>query len=241
LFFNQQPNQPDWVSEIDAMIVAQERGWPVFNGYSGNTPPGYGVSNRCAQLPRRILFFMEFNHQETEQFYLDMIQRAVPLGFDDCDPNWWQKKPVVSVASGPLPAESFSQLELKAQAMDINSYGIRARFSITNHGTGAIPAYSSTQNDVYLAWRLIGVDQAEPWPGFDARKRPDLDIIPGTTSPQVIGVDAPQTAGLYRLEITVVQDNGPALSDKEMPILAFHPLIQVDETLNVTIIENPNP
>ena len=94
LFLNSQPLLPEWVSEVDAMMLGQELGWPIFNGYSGNSPLGYGGRTEyCSQLPKRILLYMGWVHQKNERFYLDMIQRAVPVGFTDCDPGWWTKMP----------------------------------------------------------------------------------------------------------------------------------------------------
>ena len=85
--------KPDVENEIDAMLVAQDLGWPVLNGYSGNFPPGYGVTNTCRVLPERIMAYMQFAHISDGAFYLTMMKRVVPVGFDDCDPNWWTKMP----------------------------------------------------------------------------------------------------------------------------------------------------
>jgi hypothetical protein len=82
-------------SEIDAMLVAQELGWPVFNGYSGNFPPGYNdnILNMCRVIPDRIISYMKFANISNESFYLGIMKRVVPVGFDDCDQEWWIKMP----------------------------------------------------------------------------------------------------------------------------------------------------
>ena len=85
--------KPNVENEIDAMLVAQDLGWPVLNGYSGNFPPSYGVTNTCRVLPERIMSYMQFAHISDVAFYLTMMKRVVPVGFDDCDPNWWTKMP----------------------------------------------------------------------------------------------------------------------------------------------------
>ena len=36
------PSEPEqWPRELDAMLFAQDHGWPTLNGYSGNAPPGH--------------------------------------------------------------------------------------------------------------------------------------------------------------------------------------------------------
>jgi hypothetical protein len=85
--------KPNVENEIDAMLVAQDLGWPVLNGYSGNFPPSYGVTNTCRVLPERIIAYMKFAHISDVVFYLTMMKRVVPVGFADCNPNWWIKIP----------------------------------------------------------------------------------------------------------------------------------------------------
>ncbi len=82
-----------WETEIDAMLLAQELGWPTFNGYSGNFPPGYASPRSCEQLPARILTFMKLNGISDPSYYLDLMNRAVLVGFTDCDPAWWVTVP----------------------------------------------------------------------------------------------------------------------------------------------------
>jgi hypothetical protein len=37
--------------------------------------------------------YMDFAGITSESFYLEIIKRVVPLGFEDCDPSWWVKMP----------------------------------------------------------------------------------------------------------------------------------------------------
>jgi hypothetical protein len=87
------PAEPDWATEIDAMLLSQQMGWPTMNGYSGNYPPGYTAVDTCAQLPSRIESYMEFNGISDPNFYLDLIGRVVPIDLPGCDPSWWVKMP----------------------------------------------------------------------------------------------------------------------------------------------------
>jgi hypothetical protein len=82
-----------WLTEIDAMLLAQELGWPTLNGYSGNFPPGFAPADSCKQLPARIKGYMDYAGISSPSFYLGIMKRVVPLGFEDCDPTWWNKMP----------------------------------------------------------------------------------------------------------------------------------------------------
>ncbi len=81
-------------SEVDAMLLGQDLGWPVMNGYDANFPPGYALTtDSCRSIPERIMLYMQFAGIQGSDYYLGMIRRTVPIGFIDCDPGWWQGMP----------------------------------------------------------------------------------------------------------------------------------------------------
>ena len=82
-----------YISELDGMLLSQDLGWATINGYSGNFPSGYLRAKSCLQVPQRIMSFMAHKRITAESFYLNMIKRVVPLGFTDCNPDWWKKMP----------------------------------------------------------------------------------------------------------------------------------------------------
>ena len=72
--------------QLDAMLFAQERGWPTINGYSGNWPPFYVSPTDCvdgiADLTRGLEFFKRAPEREA------MAKRILPLGYAACpDPS----------------------------------------------------------------------------------------------------------------------------------------------------------
>jgi hypothetical protein len=93
LYVFNNPTEPDWMTDIDAMLLAQKLGWSTVNGYSGNYPPGYSPANSCTHLPASIKNYMVFSGVSDSSYYLSIINRVVPLGFTDCDPLWWKKMP----------------------------------------------------------------------------------------------------------------------------------------------------
>ncbi|HEX9935191.1 MAG TPA: hypothetical protein VGB38_08345, partial [bacterium] len=97
------PDKPWFENELDAMLVAQDLGCPVMNGYSSNFPGNYGPTYGCARIPERIASYMFFAHITDESFYLDMVKRIVPIGFDECDRGMWLTMPSVSIPPKPFP------------------------------------------------------------------------------------------------------------------------------------------
>ena len=79
--------------EIDAMLLAQDLGWPTLNGYSGNFPPNYSPPDSCYQLPVRIATFMVHYEIFDLSYYYDLMDRMVLIDFEDCDPAWWDAIP----------------------------------------------------------------------------------------------------------------------------------------------------
>ena len=79
--------------EIDAMLLAQDLGWPTLNGYSGNLPPNYGTPNSCSRLPIRIATYMDLAGITDEAYYEGLMHRVVLIDFEDCDPSWWNAVP----------------------------------------------------------------------------------------------------------------------------------------------------
>ncbi|NOH03738.1 MAG: hypothetical protein HND47_18135 [Chloroflexi bacterium] len=93
LFSARSPDEPAWMTEMDAMLVSQRLGWATFNGYSGNAPPNYEPAKACRKLPRRIQTYIDFSGIEEDRYYFDLMNRTVLVGFEDCDPRWWTNPP----------------------------------------------------------------------------------------------------------------------------------------------------
>lgn len=93
LYVAENPQDPTYATEIDAMLLSQQLGWPTLNGYSGNYPPDYRSPSSCNQLPAQIKSYMTFTGIMSESYYLEMMKRVVPLGFTGCDPAWWEHMP----------------------------------------------------------------------------------------------------------------------------------------------------
>ena len=76
---------PWYVTEIDAMLLAQKLGIATLNGYSGNIPHGIAITDDCNQISQRILSFMEFEDIENPDYYQDILKRVIILNLEGCE------------------------------------------------------------------------------------------------------------------------------------------------------------
>jgi hypothetical protein len=80
LYVSDQNGSPWWWTEIDGMLLAQELGWPTFNGYSGNFPWGFERANQDIQLSERIQSYIQFAKISDGAFYDGLMERLVSIG-----------------------------------------------------------------------------------------------------------------------------------------------------------------
>lgn len=88
LFVSNLDSSSWYLTELDAMMLSQNLGWPVMNGYSGNLPQGYGPTTSCDQAVVRIIRYMNFEKTTDPSFYNNLISRVVSVGPVDCQ---WPK------------------------------------------------------------------------------------------------------------------------------------------------------
>ncbi len=154
LILANQPGDPWQATEIDAMLLGQDLAWPVLNGYSGNFAPGFGPTLGCGEIPDRIIHFMHFAQISSAAYYLDLIDRTVPIGFDDCDPSWWTQRPALSSGSGSLAVEQVAGLHLRVLWIKTSTDRTRAQIEITNNSSERIPIGSTSGTPFELTWRF---------------------------------------------------------------------------------------
>ena len=99
------------------MLLSQELGWPVMNGYSGNLPDGYGETSNCDDAVTRIVKYMYLEKIEDPTFYNDLLSRVVSVGPEDC--QWPTETPSLSFveSSGAFSQELFSGTSIKILSM----------------------------------------------------------------------------------------------------------------------------
>lgn len=95
LFFAQQ-NEPYYAEEIDAIWVSLKLSIPTLNGYDGFLPKYFTeeYGQDCSELPSRILSYLIFTNQpDNQQLYKTLMNRVVPIGFKNCNAQWWNEIP----------------------------------------------------------------------------------------------------------------------------------------------------
>jgi hypothetical protein len=66
LYVTQRMEEPFYVTEIDAMIYAQDHYLKTLNGYSGSTPPGYKYPKPCVDVASRLEGYFNFRSMPAE-------------------------------------------------------------------------------------------------------------------------------------------------------------------------------
>ena len=80
LFVTQRQTEPFYITELDAMIYAQDHQLATLNGYSGSTPAGYAYPDPCLPSDARLRAYFAFRGvSEAKQIELLSRLRVVPL------------------------------------------------------------------------------------------------------------------------------------------------------------------
>jgi hypothetical protein len=66
LYVTQRMEEPFYITEIDAMIYAQDNYLKTLNGYSGSTPPGYKYPESCVDVASRLEGYFNFRNVSAE-------------------------------------------------------------------------------------------------------------------------------------------------------------------------------
>jgi hypothetical protein len=80
LFVTQRKAEPFYITELDAMIYAQDHQLATLNGYSGSTPPGYVYPDPCLPSAARLKAYFAYRKiPEVEQNKLLARLRVIDL------------------------------------------------------------------------------------------------------------------------------------------------------------------
>lgn len=227
-----QPGDRWFFTEVDAMLVGQDLGWPVLNGYSGNSPPAYGPTLTCSVIPWRIMVYMESDRITAPIYYLDIMKRVVPIGFDDCDPSWWVRMPRNSSSPGSLSQETVSGMRVSVTWVHGGPGRTRAQVEVTNDSAELIPAGSSSGNPFEISWSLVGDPGTTAAAGAAGL---EFDIRPHAAALVTFDITPPSQPGTYQLEVTALQRNLPWPVEWGVPAATYEKPIVVDGQGNMTV------
>lgn len=177
LFFSQKSGDTPWAAELDAMWIALLHSRSTLNGYSGNFPGGFqmefGVN--CLEMPRRVLAYLSFIKKMDQQHYLDLMRRVKPVGFNNCQDNWFHELPQLTTSNRPYTADVFKQLAIESIKQSKSDSYWRVGVLVRNNSIGPISALSSSGNPISLSYRFLD-ESGKPTSNWDPRIPLWMDI-----------------------------------------------------------------
>lgn len=238
LFVADKPGEHDYLNEVDGMLVAQELGWKTINGYSGTIPPGYVAASDCSSAAKRVLGFLDFTGLLNERRYLDLMNRLVLVGFNDCKSEWWERMPSYSLGSAPLSDALIQGIRVNIDTLEEDADQLALGVRITNSTEQVVPLYAQSGNPVRLSWRFLDYSTGRPLSGWDSRRNLDFDVPAQGSLFMSFSVPVPVAAGRYKLELTLVQELLFWLHDKGMLVARSSDIIEVTNERAVKITQH---
>jgi hypothetical protein len=79
LYVTQRQSEPFYITELDAMIYAQDHHLRTLNGYSGSTPAGYAYPDPCLPVDTRLTGYFAFSNvpELAQQKLLSQLKTVV--------------------------------------------------------------------------------------------------------------------------------------------------------------------
>jgi hypothetical protein len=191
--------------ELDAMLLAQDKGMFTMNGYSSRMPKGYRLLRTCADLK----LVLNNTAQQDETFHLRDPQKQIVVLGTPLDAPCVHLNAPASIQTEPLPDNAFrAKLELHAVSKAPANSGLVARVLVTNDSDvlWRVMALPTGKYAVRVGCRWVDSSSQRPLSGYDNRFDFPYDIYPRAVVSTVVAVLAPSVAGSYELECDVVQE-----------------------------------
>lgn len=234
LFVEKDPQEGDYLSEVDAMILAQELGLPTWNGYSGNEPPGHGDGRCYSDAVRQMALYCLFRGKG-EESYQQLVRRIIPVRGGE---NVLDKAPPLPtlLAQTDLTQKDCELIVLALQKMEIVEGGlIRIHGTLFNGSTRPLRSVSLLAHPVRFTWKWVpqfGRGEATVF-----ANRCDLvwDLPAGKTQDFLIDMLPPEKPGLYDLQLILLEEGRRFLNDQGMKIPQASTWLDVagDRSLNL--------
>ena len=218
LYLTQKKDEHFAFTEIDAMVVAQDRLLRTINGYSGNAPRGYTPPDPCISYKKRLNDY--FSHNPTSTLARASLEAQIlTVMRERC-----AHEP--SVSSGwVITGDVAENLELNLSTVE-SAEGLRLTLEIRNRSNIAFSSLLG-KGPVRLSWRFVPLNklgQRISEPGWETRRDLSFNLQPGSTIKESFIVQPPAAPGTYMLEATLVQEGVRWFHDLGMAI----PSIKLD-------------
>ena len=217
LFVEKDPREGDYLSEVDAMILAQELGLPTWNGYSGNVPPGHGDGRAFSDAVRQMALYSLFRGKR-EESYRQLVQRILPLRSREVFPDKIPALPVL-VKQSDLTQQDCEKIVITIQKMEIVEGNlVRIHGTLFNGSNVPLRSVSLVAHPVRFTWKWIPLSDTGEETGYAKRCDLDWDLPPFQTQEFTIDILPPDHLGLYDLKVTLLEEGRRFLNDQGMKI-----------------------
>lgn len=218
LYLTQKKDEHFALTEIDAMVVAQDRLLRTINGYSGNAPRGYTPPDPCISYKKRLNDY--FSHNPTSTLDRASLEhRILTVVRERC-----AHEP--SVSSGwVITGDVAENLELNLSTLE-SAEGLRLTLEIRNRSNIAFSSLLG-KGPVRLSWRFVPLNklgQRLSEPGWETRRDLSFNLKPDLSHKESFMIRLPAAPGSYMLEATLVQEGVRWFHDLGMVI----PSIKID-------------
>ena len=202
----------DGVVEVDAMILAQDMHLPTLNGYSGNFPPGHRDPYPCISFQYRLDNY--FNLFKDTNLKIDSLTKRVTLL-----PLYVCPTTPTIITDRAINRETASQIKLSAFG-ELRSPNLYVTVNIENKANETFSSLSN-KGPIRLSWRFVPLNkngQDQKSPEWTPRKDLYFALQQGQVAVEIIEILLPTKPGLYRFEMTIVQDGVAWFHDLGMSI-----------------------
>ncbi|NID04180.1 hypothetical protein HBF26_04740 [Luteibacter jiangsuensis] len=205
-------------SELDGVILAQEKGLPTLNGYSGNIPPGYYP--RADEGPCRQAWY---RFDSAKGFFAERLKKSLPKGATGPIVVIGQTSCSQGVLS-EIPVSEIPGISLRIESLQREGGSYRVTVAIANGSLHAL-ATRSVPNPLRLSWQKVAdqtpIDPDRWFPRVDIGG--ESEIMPADT--RRVTFTVPATPGEHgHLVVSAVlegrlwlHDRGVAPASAELP------------------------
>lgn len=196
-----------FMTEIDAMLLAQRHGLATLNGYSASYPPGIELQTNGMGAANRISAYYAFIGSNDETQAAALAKRVVVWDGEAFRPMDWLclNKPF----AGPVPKESIPGVKLEVRGMTVRNGKLDVSLFVDNASAFRFPATSTTGNHLSYTWCFTPAGDDIPPKDADWSTRWQLqqDLLPGISQTvEMRGLPPPPKPGDYILHMSMVQE-----------------------------------
>lgn len=236
LVYRERPDENQYVmTDVDAIMLAQQVKRPVLNGYSGNFPSGYRALRSCGDIVMPIAGAAAFNRMRAEEADA-ILARVVPVDFPGCGDlsvyghGFVYQNPLDPLSSVPIPFDLAAGIGLSVASLDVAEGGILVRAVVRNNGNDRLPGnFASGAHNIRFSWRFRPMTEGLSFDdGWNERAQLTSSVEPGAEVSEMILVTPPQAPGEYLLEMSMVQEQVMWLHDHGLEIASAPMTIRVE-------------